>query len=150
MAIPTSTKTTIDNLPSSVSQQYAKNDLAIKESPFYQDISRVTGQTSPQVAVIQPAIESQLDNLTGSLSKKNSVALYTEPKTDLGSSIFSYSVFPALTSKDTPLYLDNLERIKNPETVSKVTPIENAIRLLGQLNKMSMDINSSCNVLKRG
>jgi hypothetical protein len=150
MSVPASSKTTIDNLPASVSRQYAQNELAIKESPFFHDISKVSGQTSPQVAVLQPTKDSHLESLTGLLGRKSSLAVYTRPDADLSSSVFSYAVFPELTSKDAPLILDNLESLKKQETEHLVEPVQNAVKLLSQLNKMSSDVFTSCRILKRG
>lgn len=150
MSIPASSKTTIDNLPASVSQQYARNDLAIKESPFSNDISRVSGQTSPQIAVLQPSQESQLENLTGVLGKKSPLATYERPQAELNSNIFSYAVFPQLTSKDTPLILDNLANLKQKDDKAPVEPVQQAVKLLAQLNKMAGDVFTNCRILKRG
>lgn len=150
MSVPSSTKTTIDNLPASVSKQYAQTELAIKESSIFHDISRVSGQTSPQIAVLQPSQESQLDNLTGALGRKSSLAIYTKPEIDLSSSVFSYAVFPELTAKDTPIILDNLESLKKQDTQNSIEPVQKAVQLLTQLNKMSSDVFTNCRILKRG
>lgn len=150
MSVPASSKTTIDNLPASVSQQYARNDLAIQESPFSYDITHVSGQNSPQIAVLRPSQESHLENLTGVLGRKNPLATYQQPQTKLNSNTFSYAVFPTLTSKDTPLILDNLERLKQNNQPALIQAVQNAVQLLASLNKMSLDVFTGCRSLLEG
>lgn len=150
MSVPASSKTTIDNLPASVSKQYAQNELAIKESPFFHDIAKVSSQTNPQIAVLQPSQESHLENLTGILGRTSFLAIYTKPESDLSSSLFSYTVFPKLTSQEVPIILDNLESLKKQHAPASIEPVQNALKLLCELNKMSSDVFTSCRILKRG
>ena len=150
MAIPSSSKTTIDNLPPSVSERYAKNEIAIKESGFYQDIATTQSQMRPQVPVLAPIQESQLETLTGSLGKTSSLALYDAPSQDLAASVFTYSVFPKLEGKDTPIILDSLERLKTKETSHIIEPVQNAVKMLETLNNLSTAVFTNSKALYRG
>lgn len=150
MAIPSSSKTTIDNLSPSVSQQYAKNANAIQESSFYRDIAATQSQLHPQVPVHAPIQESQLETLTGVLGKTSSVAIYDAPSQDMTGSVFTYSVFPKLEAKDTPILLDSLERLKTKDTSHMIEPVQNALKTLETLNNLSAAVFTNSKALYRG
>jgi hypothetical protein len=148
MSIPS--KTTIDNLPPSVSQRYAAEELSTKGSKFFQEISNVVPTARPQIAVLAPAQESQLEALTGFLGKTHSLALYTEPDTTLDQNVFTHTVFPSFSQKDKDQIESGLQNLKNDQNSPIVNKVLTGIATLSDLNKLGDAAFANCRRLKQG
>ncbi len=143
-------KTTIYELPTSVSQRYAQDEIS-KNSSIYQDISSTNASMRPQVAVLAPAQESHLAELTGVLGKTQSLALYEAPPVEgVTEEVFSYTVFPALLEKDVSLFNDKLSVLSKETNNQEVNKVIEAISTLSKLNSMGMDAFTHCRLLKKG
>lgn len=147
MSIPS--KTTIDNLPPSVSERYAANEISIK-TKFYQEIASPLAQARPQVAVLAPIQESQLEQLTGFLGKTHSLALYQAPSLDLTQDVFTHTVFPAFLDKDRTSVMEKLEALKTEANSDEITKILQAITTISDLNQMGSSAFARCRQLKQG
>lgn len=148
MSIPS--KATIDNLPPSVSERYAVDEL-IKTSPgFYQQISSISPQTRPQIAVFEPLESSQLESLTGALGKAHTLAYYAMPRGEYSSDIFSFGVFPTLLEKDKELIMNKLDSLANSTNADDVGKIKSAVHMLSDLNQMGLDTFARARQLKQG
>lgn len=148
MSIPS--KATIDNLPPSVSQRYAVDELTKKSPSFYQEISSITQTARPQVAVFEPAQFSQLESLTGALGQIHTLAVYNPPVQDISSDAFSFGVFPALLDKDKSLIMDKLSSLADGVNNESVNKIKDALDMLSNLNQMGLDVFARARQLKQG
>lgn len=149
MSIPS--KTTIDNLPSSASQRYATDEISIKGSKFYQDISSVAPSASPQVAVVTPIQASQLETLTGgSLHEITRISIIEKPPANLEQNVFTHTVFPAFYQKDKELVESKLQNLITDSTRSSVDKVLKGLSTISDLNKMGDDAFANCRRLKQG
>lgn len=148
MSIPS--KATIDNLPPSVSQRYAVDELTKKSPGFYQDISSVAPPARPQVAVLEPAQFSQLDAVAGTLGQKHTLAVYSTPIQDMASDAFSFGVFPTLLEKDTGMIMDKLSTLAEGHDQASIDKVKTTITTLSELNKMGLDVFARARQLKQG
>jgi hypothetical protein len=148
MSIPS--KATIDNLPPSVSQRYAIDELSKKSPGLYPDISSISPQARPQVVVLEPILTSQLETLTGALGKTHTLALFSPPSDLAYSDIFSFGVFPKLATIDKDVMLSRISGLETENNLESLSKVKTALETISFLNTLGLESFSKIRQLKQG